>query len=381
MKSELFDGVLFEDFNTQQNENLLNQINNPIRGSKNVWRNLDEFGTFRYIQPYDIPELKPYNGLIPLDLVAYCDIGRAHRCSCPHFYIDDNRLPMMGNHIEHFTERLRRFNYVIAPDYTMYCGAPLPVNLRSLYLNRSIAAYWQEHGLNVIPSFNGGDAESFKYCLLGLPKYSVLSCGNVGVSHSSISVKLWKCLVEKVVRELEPTALIIYGTKIEFEHRNDLKIYWHEDYIHSKLRKLYGGHKFYTGQNPEQLYHSEGETAYINGLQVKVIAKIGEDDHHSGLPFYSKTSDVYLKIEDHGKEVEQAIIYVNRKAVLEFDWGHAHRGKNGSPSFQKGEVHVHEIVEKNGVCVRSKKQPRKMTAEEISKYGAVIKYANSNVKM
>ena len=145
-----------------------------------------------------------------------------------------------------------------------------------------------------------------------------------------------------------------------------------------------GGHKNYSagGGFSQYLYHTEGQTAIINSMRVKIIAKIGEDDHHSGLPFYSNTSDVYLKIEKSGNQVEQAIIYVNRKAVLEFDWGHPHKGKNGNPSFKKGEVHVHELHEVNGVVQRNPKvNPRWMSAAEMAKYGDIIRYANPNAKM
>lgn len=231
--------VLFEEFVSTQNKPQDNALK-EFRASKQTWRNLDEFGTFRYVSKYDIPQVKPYNGQIPYHLVPYCDLKHTPQSACPHFYIDDRRVAGMYNNIEHFTERLRRFDYVIAPDYTMYCGAPLFVNLRSLFMNRSIAAYWQEHELNVIPSFNGGDAESFKYCLLGLPKKSVLACGNVGILHSKISMQLWKHLVEKAIEELEPTALIVYGTRIDFDNPKRIPVYWHQDFIHSKLRKLYG---------------------------------------------------------------------------------------------------------------------------------------------
>ena len=89
-----------------------------------------------------------------------------------------------------------------------------------------------------------------------------------------------------------------------------------------------------------------------------------------------------MKIEHDGNKVEQAIIYVDRKAVLEFDWGHPHPGKPGHPSFKKGEVHVHELHEKNGVVQRKTGiQPRWMNAEEMKKYGDIIRYANPNAKM
>lgn len=206
------------------------------QASNKLWRNLDENHSFRYVSQYDIPQLEPYNGPIPPNLVPYCDLTHAKEDDCPHFYIDDTRVPAMGNNIEHFTNRLRKYKYVIAPDYTMYCGAPVAVNLRSLFLNRSIAAYWQEHGLQVIPSFNGGDAQSFEYCLTGMPQNSIIACGNVGVQQSAIATQLWTCLVEKAINELHPTALLIYGTKIEFRHPSELPIYWYTDFIHSKLR-------------------------------------------------------------------------------------------------------------------------------------------------
>lgn len=206
------------------------------QASSKLWRNLDENYTFKYVSPYDIPQVKPYIGEIPPRLIPYCDLRRAQADDCPHFYIDDTRIPAMGNNIEHFTKRLRKFKYVIAPDYTMYCGAPLAVNLRSLYLNRSIAAYWQEHGLQVIPSFNGGDARTFDYCLAGMPQNSIIACGNVGVKQSPIATKLWKCLVEKAIDDLRPLALLIYGTRIDFTCPSELPVFWYPDFIHSKLR-------------------------------------------------------------------------------------------------------------------------------------------------
>lgn len=145
-----------------------------------------------------------------------------------------------------------------------------------------------------------------------------------------------------------------------------------------------GGQNHYQveGGFSKYLYHTEGETVIINGLRVKVIAKIDEDNHHSGLPFYSNTSDVYLKIERDGAEVEKAIVYKDRKAILEFDWGHPHKGKNGHPSFKKGEVHVHELAEHNGEIQRKKgTHARRMNEEEIAKYGAVVNYANPKAKI
>lgn len=201
--------------------------------------NLDVYHTFAYDPTYDIPILAPYNGPVPANIIPYKAISRASHSDCPCFYMSDTEIPLLFNNIEYYTKRLSRFDYVIAPDHSIYCGAPLPVNLQSLFVNRSVAAYWQEHGLNVIPSFNGGDAKTFDYCLAGMPQNSIIATGNVGVLHSNVTRRLWIALVEMAIKELEPTALIVYGTRIDFRHPKDLPIYWHDDFIHYRLRKLH----------------------------------------------------------------------------------------------------------------------------------------------
>jgi len=130
----------------------------------------------------------------------------------------------------------------------------------------------------------------------------------------------------------------------------------------------------------EYLYHQVGETITAsNGVQGKVINK--NDDpadelFHDSLPIYSHTSEVYLKRNDRlPHEIEQARVYINRKAALDFDWGHAHG------SHEKGVVHVQEWhYNKKGKWVR-KKEERGLSNEEIARYGELLKLANPNVRL
>ena len=144
-----------------------------------------------------------------------------------------------------------------------------------------------------------------------------------------------------------------------------------------------GGHRNFIkgGGFQEYLYHREGDIKYIDGKRVEFISKYGDKGHHAGLPYYSDTSDVYLKIKHNGDHAETAIVYKDRKAILEFDWGHNHKGKNGSPDFSEGTVHVHELENHDGMVVRSKKQPRYMSSKEMKEYGDIIHYADPYAKM
>ena len=74
--------------------------------------------------------------------------------------------------------------------------------------------------------------------------------------------------------------------------------------------------------------------------------------------------------------------------VLDLDWSHTHtnKGKDGE-TFTKGTVHVQEYkqgrIKKNGkwqIEFKRVRNARRMTQEEIARYGPIILYFNHNVK-
>lgn len=144
-----------------------------------------------------------------------------------------------------------------------------------------------------------------------------------------------------------------------------------------------GGQNYYKAEGgfSQYLYQQIGDTIEVNGIIAKVIEFIGTKNHHEGLPFYSNTSDMYLKIANNENYVEKAIVYIDRHAAFEFDWGHKHINLKGNgKSFPEGIVHVHEL-ERIGKSVRRKNvDARLLTAAEIKKYGKILKLANPKVK-
>ena len=105
----------------------------------------------------------------------------------------------------------------------------------------------------------------------------------------------------------------------------------------------------------------------------KVVTKIDDESNHQGLPFYSNTSDFYVKISEEDGTPEQIRIFKNLKAVIDIDWNHPHH------PFKKGEIHVHDcVINQEGKPKR--KSARAATSDEIKKYGRLIKKINPNVK-
>ena len=144
-----------------------------------------------------------------------------------------------------------------------------------------------------------------------------------------------------------------------------------------------GGQNYFNAEGgfSRYLYHQVGEPILINGIHAKVIEVIGTKNHHESLPFFSNTSDIYLKIADNQNYIEKAIVYKDRYAAFELDWGHKHVNKKGDgKSFPIGVVHVHEL-ERIGDSVRRKnKDARLLTASEIKIYGKILKIAYPQIK-
>ena len=122
------------------------------------------------------------------------------------------------------------------------------------------------------------------------------------------------------------------------------------------------------------MYHQIGEYFSMNGFNIRVIGKIGEVKPHSGLPTYSNTSYIYVKLSDVDRTPEEIRIFMDRKAVMDIDWGHSHGG------FKIGTAHVHNItISKDGTMTRSSQ--RELTTEEIAKFGSILKYLNPDIKL
>lgn len=119
----------------------------------------------------------------------------------------------------------------------------------------------------------------------------------------------------------------------------------------------------------------------VNGVRGKVVLDQRDPNRqHYSLPSYANTSDMYFKVAKDG-EVIQGRLYIDRKSVLDFDWGHTHTNTSDGKTFKKGTIHVQEYsVDSNGKLIRHSGRARLMTDTEIKKYGPLIKVYNPNVK-
>lgn len=110
-----------------------------------------------------------------------------------------------------YLHMIQKFAYVMSPDFSIYVDFPLVIQLYNHYRKHWLAAYWQENGVEVIPSISWGNEESFEWCFDGEPHYSTVAVSSVGTQSSQEGRSVFLQGYMEMMRRLEPEAIIFYG--------------------------------------------------------------------------------------------------------------------------------------------------------------------------
>lgn len=154
-----------------------------------------------------------------------------------HFFADDYCFDhLLWHRLAKTTMELFKFDYIFAPDYSLYVDMPFAYNIGNLYKNRFISAYWQLCGYNVIPTASWGNADSFKYCFEGLPIDSFIAICGTGHYRNTSTRRLWEYGMREMELQLQPQMVFVYGPPTEIPGFYT-PIKFIEDYITHKFRK------------------------------------------------------------------------------------------------------------------------------------------------
>ena len=109
---------------------------------------------------YDIPMLLPTH-VANLDSIPIQGFNFALKDKQPetkgvHFFLHDYQFERVWNYPDRYTELLSRFAFVLSPDFSPYADMPKALKIYNVYRNRWCARYWQEYGIQVIPTITWG---------------------------------------------------------------------------------------------------------------------------------------------------------------------------------------------------------------------------------
>lgn len=159
------------------------------RGFMINFENLDRC-KFPGVPPYGIPEIEPEN--IDIHRMEWIPFNYAKSCKYPegkgiHFYVDDYQFARLWNKPDDYIRLLKRFDAVCTPDFSQYTDMPAAMRIYNHYRKHWLGAYWQMHGIHVIPTICWSDTKSYDWCFDGEPTNSVISISSVGTQKSKES--------------------------------------------------------------------------------------------------------------------------------------------------------------------------------------------------
>ena len=134
-----------------------------------------------------------------------------------HFFIDDYQFERVWSNPAAYIDLLRRFDCVLAPDFSLYMDMPYPMQRWNVYRSRALGHYWQREGLTVIPTLSWSTPESYGFAFAGLEPGGTYAVSTVGVKRSGDAMQVWRDGMECALRKLKPARILQYGGDVGFD--------------------------------------------------------------------------------------------------------------------------------------------------------------------
>lgn len=180
------------------------------RSQKN-YENLQRM-IFDGVGEYQIPQIKPTtykeSEFIPFNYAKTCKDKNGKGV---HFFIDDYQFNRIWNAPDRYIDMLSQFDCVMSPDFSTYTDFPKAIQIYNHYRKHWVGAYFQMHGIDVIPTISWSDQSSFEWCFDGEPEESCVAVSSVGCMNSRKRKDLFLNGYREMMDRLKPTTIIFYG--------------------------------------------------------------------------------------------------------------------------------------------------------------------------
>ena len=182
------------------------------RGTRNAYLNCEK-RIFPGIGKYGFPALDPVSvDVANTELVGF---NYAKSCKHPedkicHFYVDDYQFERVWNAPENYIHMLSKFKAVLQPDFSIYDDFPVVVNMFNHYRKQWCSAFWQEHGIRVIPTISWDD--DYTWCFDGVPRRSLVCISTIGgFGNRQDNKQAWLDGYYKCLEILDPSEILLFG--------------------------------------------------------------------------------------------------------------------------------------------------------------------------
>lgn len=167
---------------------------------------------FPTVGKYGIPILKKQEiDTTGLKSIAFCHTrydDKRSKNKIVHFFLHDYRFECVYDNAEILFEKLKQYECLLTPDFSLYIDMPIAVQIYSVFKNRWCGAFWQSRGKKVIPTVSWSDERSFEFCFDGIEEGSAVAVSTHGNRNAKEEFLRG---YHELLKKIHPCAIICYG--------------------------------------------------------------------------------------------------------------------------------------------------------------------------
>lgn len=177
------------------------------------------------------------DNFIPADLIGFNYAKSSENKNAGiHFYLDDYQFERLWNNPSDYVGILSEYECILSPDFSLYLDMPMPMKIWNVYRSRQIGQYYQSMGIKVIPTLSWAEKETFEFAFKGIPKGSIVSISTIGVKKDADALKIWKDGMDAMIKEIEPSTILVYGGKLDYDYGN-IEVIYFENNVTERMAK------------------------------------------------------------------------------------------------------------------------------------------------
>jgi hypothetical protein len=143
----------------------------------------------------------------------------------------------LWNNVDRYLDICAQYKYVLSPDFSLYDEFPEALQIYNHYRKHWIGAYFQERGINIIPTISWSGQHSFRWCFDGEPVGGTVAISSVGVQKHGCTKELFLMGYDEMLRQLQPETILFYGDVPEECTGNILRIPAYQERFRERKEK------------------------------------------------------------------------------------------------------------------------------------------------
>lgn len=198
------------------------QFNGDYTSTRFLEQNVCNLAYAQYdgVGEFDIPKLEPIHienlKDIPIQGFNFALKEKNPEKIGVHFFLHDYQFERVWKYPDRYIDVLKKFAFVLSPDFSVYYDTPKIIQLYNLYRNRWCGKYWQEHGIKVIPTFSLGNPDLFNVFCDGIPEHSTIAVSTLGDGRWG-NYTMLKAFWDMMIWKLKPETILLYGKDLSKE--------------------------------------------------------------------------------------------------------------------------------------------------------------------